>query len=166
MWPMIRLAFRDVNTYMGGMPRPASSSAMPDLFDYVPAAPAQRPRRMLPKVKSPLPELTSMPDARLARLLKDLTAELRRRKDERAGRESQPELDQAVQEAARVLESLVPRQARRTRQVRGADAVSALREPKRKASRAALLAGVAPGQVAKHFGLPLAAIGNVMDDQS
>ncbi len=103
-----------------------------------------------------------MSDARLARLLKDLAAELRRRKDESAGQESQPELDQAVQEAARVFEMLVPRPVRRTKQPRGADVASALHEPKRKAIRAALLAGVAPGQVAKHFGLPLAAVRKVL----
>jgi hypothetical protein len=151
-----------MNTYMRGMPRSASSSAMPDLFDHMPSAPAQRPRRMLPQVKSPLPELTSMSDARLARLLKDLTAELTRRKNKGAGRESQPELDQAVQEAARVLDSLVPRQTRRTKQPKGADALSSLHDPKRKAIRAALLAGVAPGQVAKHFGLPLATVRKVL----
>jgi hypothetical protein len=148
-----------MNIYMGGMPL---SSSMPDLFDHVPSAPAQRPRRVLPKVKPPLMELTGLPNARLARLLGELTAELQRRKREGAGRESQPELDQAIQEAARVLGSLGPRQTKRTRQPRGADPVPALQEPKRKAIRAALLAGVAPGQVAKHFGLPLAAVRKVL----
>ncbi len=37
-----------------------------------------------------------------------------------------------------------------------------LQEPKRKAIRAALQAGVAPGQVARHFGLPLAAVRKVL----
>ncbi|WP_245439451.1 hypothetical protein [Microvirga aerophila] len=39
-----------------------------------------------------------------------------------------------------------------------------LQEGQRKAVRAALLAGVAPGQVAKHFGLPLAAVRKVLTE--
>ena len=35
-------------------------------------------------------------------------------------------------------------------------------EAERKAVRAALAAGVAPGQVAKHFGLPLTAIPQIL----
>jgi hypothetical protein len=42
--------------------------------------------------------------------------------------------------------------------------VPLLQEPKRKAIRAALAAGVEPGQVAKHFGLPLAAVRKVLTD--
>jgi hypothetical protein len=41
-----------------------------------------------------------------------------------------------------------------------------LQEGQRKAVRAALMAGVTPRQVAKHFGLPLAAIGKVMDEST
>ncbi|WP_246690488.1 hypothetical protein [Microvirga aerophila] len=39
-----------------------------------------------------------------------------------------------------------------------------LQEGQRKAVRAALLAGVAPGQVAKHFGLSLAVVRKVLAD--
>ena len=63
-----------------------------------------------------------------------------------------------------MLETCVPKQGRRTKRILGTDAVSSLQEPKRKAIRAALLAGVAPGQVAKHFGLPLAAVRKVLSE--
>ncbi len=80
----------------------------------------------------------------------------------RPGPENQPELNQALRETACALESLVPRQARRTRRSKAADAVPSLQEAKRKAIWVALQAGVAPGQVAKHFGLPLAAVRKVL----
>ncbi len=152
----------EIDIHMRGMPRPASSPATPDLFSYVPSPPVPGARRTLAKVSSPTAELSSLSDARLARLLREFTSELQRRKAESTGRESRPELDQAIQDAACALESLVPRQAGRTRRSKGADAVPPLQEPKRKAIRAALAAGVAPGQVAKHFGLPLAAVRKVL----
>ncbi len=80
----------------------------------------------------------------------------------RPGPENQPELNQALRETACALESLIPRQAGRTRCSKAADAAPSLQEPKRKAIRAALQAGVAPGQVARHFGLPLAAVRKVL----
>ena len=43
-----------------------------------------------------------------------------------------------------------------------AAASPALQEAKRKAIRTALQAGVSPGQVAKHFGLSLAAVRQVL----
>jgi hypothetical protein len=147
-----------VNTYIWVMPRSVPSSATLDLFDYVPSAPDQHTRRTLPKVTSLPPELGSLSDARLAQLLRELTAELQRRKAEGTGGKSQPELDQAIQDAACALESFVPRQSGRTRRLRAADAAPSLQEPKRKAIRAALQAGVAPRQVARHFGLPLATV--------
>ena len=144
------------------MPRPASPLVIPDLFDHVPSAPIRRKWQTLPSVGASVRELGSLSDARLARLLHELTAELQRRKTSGTGRESRPELDQAIREAACALESLAPRQAGRTRHRKRADAVPPLQEPKRKAIRAALAAGVAPGQVAKHFGLPLAAVRKVL----
>ena len=144
------------------MPRTASSPATPDLFSYVPSPPVPGARRIPAKAKSPVAELSRLSDARLARLLRELTSELQRRKAESTGQESRPELDQAIQDAACALESLVPRQAGRTRRPKRADAVPPLQEPKRKAIRAALAAGVAPSQVAKHFGLPLAAVRKVL----
>jgi hypothetical protein len=152
----------EIDTHMRVMPRPVSSPATPDLFSYVPSPPAPGARRIPAKAKPPVAELNSLSDARLARLLGELTIELQRRKALGTGRESRPELDQAIQDAACALESLVPRQAGRTRRSKRAHAVPPLQEPKRKAIRAALAAGVAPGQVAKHFGLPLAAVRKVL----
>ena len=43
-------------------------------------------------------------------------------------------------------------------------ASSPLQEGQRKAVRAALLAGVVPNQVAKHFGLPLATVRKVLEE--
>ena len=146
------------------MPRPVPSSATPDLFDYVPSPQARHPRQDLPGVKAPVPELGNLLDVRLARLLRELTSELQRRKALGTKRENLPVLDQAVQEAARALDSLAPRQPGRTRRSKSAGAVPLLQEPKRKAIRAALAAGVEPGQVAKHFGLPLAAVRKVLTD--
>lgn len=144
------------------MPRPTSSPATPDLFSYVPSPPVPGARRTLAKAKSPVAELGSLSDDRLARLLHELTAELHRRRAEGTGRESRPELDQAIRDAACALESLVPRQAGRTRRSKSAHAAPPLQEPKRKAIRAALQAGVAPSQVARHFGLPLGAVRKVL----
>ena len=144
------------------MPRSASSPATPDLFSYVPSTPVPGARPTPVKVKSPAAELGHLPDARLARLLRELTSELQRRKASGTGQASRPELDQAIQAAACALESLVPRQAGRTRRSKRAHAAPPLQEPKRKAIRAALAAGVAPSQVAKHFGLPLAAVRKVL----
>jgi hypothetical protein len=151
-----------VDTYIWGMSRSAPSSATPDLFDYVSSTPAQRIRRTLPDVKRSVPELGQLSDARLARRLRELTSELQRRKVESTGRASQSELDQAIQDAVCALENLVPRQAGRTRRSKGADAAPQLQEPRRKAIRAAHAAGVAPSQVARHFGLPLAAVRKVL----
>ena len=147
--------------HIRGMPRPAFPSVIPDLFDHVPSPLPRRTRQTPPSVKAPVLELGSLSNARLARLLRELTEELQRRKAEGTGQESRPELDQAIQNAACALESLVPRQAGRTRHSKRAHAAPPLQEPKRKAIRAALQAGVAPGQVAKHFGLPLATVRKV-----
>lgn len=142
------------------MPRPTSSPATPDLFSYVPSPPVPGARRTLPKVSSPELELGQLSDARLARLLRELTSDLQRRKAEGTGGKSRPELDQAIRDAACALESLVPRQA--GRRSKRADAALQLWEPKREAIRAALQAGVAPSQVARHFGLPLGAVRKVL----
>ncbi len=152
-----------MNTYMRVMSRSSTSSAAPDLFNYVPSAPVERTRPTLPKAKPPHLDLSNLSDPRLARLLGELIGELRRRKHERVGHGNQPELDQAIREAAHALESIAPRKARRTtRPPRGSDATLPLQEPKRKAIRAALQAGVTPSQVAKHFGLSPAAVRKVL----
>jgi hypothetical protein len=138
------------------MPRTASPRT-PDLFDYMPSAP-QRGRRVLPKVVAPPLDLTSLPDARLARLLVDVATELQRRRGGTEAAVSRPELDQHVQEAARLLEVLLPQQTGRKNHPSPAATEPTLQEAKRKAIRTALQAGVSPGQVAKHFGLSLAAV--------
>jgi hypothetical protein len=102
-----------------------------------------------------------MSDARLARHLIELTRELQQRRAGRAGRNSWSELDRALQEALPALEALVPKRERRIKQSAAA-AAPALQEAKRKAIRTALQAGISPGQVAKHFGLSLAAVRQVL----
>ncbi len=103
-----------------------------------------------------------MSNARLARHLIELTRELQKREASRAGRESRSELDQALQEALPALEALVPKRERRMKRSTPAAAAPALQEAKRKAIRTALQAGVSPGQVARHFGLSLAAVRQVL----
>jgi hypothetical protein len=103
-----------------------------------------------------------MSEARLARHLIELTRELQQRKAGRVGRRSWSELDQAVQEALPALEALVPKRGGRVKRSNGPAAAPAIQEAKRKAIRTALQAGVSPGQVAKHFGLSLAAVRQVL----
>jgi hypothetical protein len=103
-----------------------------------------------------------MSDARLARHLIEITRELQQRKGGRAGRSSRSELDQALQEALPALEALVPKRGGRMKRSTAEAAGPALHEAKRKAIRTALQAGVTPGQVAKHFGLSLAAVRQVL----
>jgi hypothetical protein len=102
-----------------------------------------------------------LPDADLAKLLGEVIGELQHRLAMGKGR--QPELERAVRDALSPLERLVPARARSDRRQRRAEG-SSLQEGQRKAVRAALLAGVAPGQVAKHFGLPLAAVRKVLEE--
>ena len=147
-----------MNTHMRGMPRSTPSSATPDLFSYVPSPPVPGLRRIPAKAKSPVAELGHLSDARLARLLRELTSEIQRRKAEGTGGKSRPELDHAIPDTTCARESLVPRQAGRTRRSKRAHAAPPLQEPRCKAIRAALQAGVAPSQVARHFGLPLATV--------
>jgi DNA-directed RNA polymerase specialized sigma24 family protein len=54
----------------------------------------------------------------------------------------------------------------RVKSSRSGKTSSTLQEGHRKAVRAALLAGVAPAQVAKHFGLPLATVRKVLEEAS
>jgi hypothetical protein len=103
-----------------------------------------------------------MSDARLARHLIEITRELEQRKASSAGRESRFELDQALQEALPALEALVPKRGGRVKRCTAATTAPTLQEAKRKAIRTALQAGVSPGQVAKHFGLSLAAVRQVL----
>ena len=159
------IAWMSTNTYIRSMPRSASSSATPDLFDHMPSMP-QRTQRALPKAVAPLPDVGSLSDARLARLLVEAASEVQRRKVSKVGRQSRPELDQALQEAEGILRATMPKRSGRRGGARTADAAPALQEGKRKAIRTALQAGVAPGQVARHFGLSLAAVRKALTDES
>jgi DNA-directed RNA polymerase specialized sigma24 family protein len=103
-----------------------------------------------------------MSNAHLARHLIEITRELQQRKAGRVGRSNWSELDRALQEALPALEALVPKRERRTKRSTAAAAAPAIQEAKRKAIRTALKAGVSPGQVAKHFGLSLAAVRKVL----
>ena len=89
--------------------------------------------------------------------------ELQRRME--TGRGSRPELKAAVRNASVFLERLSPRPSKpRGQSSRPGKTSSTLQEGQRKAVRAALLAGVAPAQVAKHFSLPLAAVRKVFEE--
>jgi hypothetical protein len=91
--------------------------------------------------------------------MKDLIGEVQRRTAGRALRQGRPELERAVREAASILARLQPKQSGLSRRVPPKPPV--VHEAKRKSIRAALLAGVKPTQVAKHFGVPLAFVREV-----
>jgi hypothetical protein len=102
-----------MNTHIRGMPRSTPSSATPDLFSYVPPTPVLGARRTPAQVKSAVAEPSRLSNGRLTQLLRELTSELQRWKPSGLGRASQSELDQAIQDAACALESLVPRRFQR-----------------------------------------------------
>ena len=68
-------------------------------------------------------------------------------------RQGRPELERAVREATSSLARLQPKHSGSSRKAPLKPPV--VHEAKRKPIRAALLAGVKPTQVAKHFGVPL-----------
>ena len=102
-------------------------------------------------------KLHSFSDRELALLLSELVDELHRRRDGAAGRKPAPELERALQNAASafVTAGLEEPKRSRDRTERGRREIP---ETKRKAIRSALLAGVKPTQVAKHFGVPLSTL--------
>jgi hypothetical protein len=95
-------------------------------------------------------------------LLKNLLGEVQRRTGGRALRQGRPELERAVREAASSLARLQPKHSGLSRRVPPKPAV--VHEAKRKPIRAALLAGVKPTQVAKHFGVPLTFVREVANE--
>jgi hypothetical protein len=105
------------------------------------------------------PELASLSDAELAQHLCPFLEEVQRRMEK--GRGKRPELEAAARQASQSLKHLAPGSTRQDKPSRSSKTSSPLQEGQRKAMRAALLAGVAPTQVAKHFGLSLAAIRKV-----
>jgi hypothetical protein len=136
------------------MPRFPRSSKTLDLFDYSPPTTASTPKLVTAKVRQPsLPELSNRA---LLALLQDLVREL----EHRVGAEAGPmrhEFEHGILDALSRLEKLSPKPQRR-RAPPTAATKSPLHPAKQKAVRAALAAGVAPGQVAKHFGLSLAEV--------
>jgi hypothetical protein len=138
------------------MPRHTSSATL-DLFDFATAAPSPSPASATSTRDVDGLDLASLSDRALAQRLAELVRELKQRMHQNGQKASRPELDRAVQETVTILESLAPRSKRR-RRARFAEATPVIQDAKRKAVRAALRAGLSPGQVAKHFGLPLAAV--------
>jgi hypothetical protein len=132
-----------------------------DLFEYTITVPT--PSSDLASVQREPSELASLSDAQLAKHLGQLVDELQRRMETGGG--SRPELKAAVRNASVFLERLSPRLSKPQGQSsRPGKTSSTLQEGQRKAVRAALLAGVAPSQVAKHFGLPVAAVRKVFEE--
>jgi hypothetical protein len=141
------------------MPHKRSLPRTLDLLEYTITVPT--PSSDLASVQREPSELASLSDAQLAKHLGQLVDELQRRME--TGRGSRPELKAAVRNASVFLERLSPRPSKpRGQSSRPGKTSSTLQEGQRKAVRAALLAGVAPSQVAKHFGLPLATIRQVL----
>ncbi len=97
-----------------------------------------------------------MSDGELSQLLSDLVHEVQRRTSSN-GRRLSPDLDRALREAASAFAGQAPSAPKLSRGRREQDGVE-LPEAKRKVIEAALRAGVKPAQVAKHFGVPLAAL--------
>ena len=145
------------------MPRQQISAEALDLFSFVQPPPKSRsepPRSSDHRPSSP-PKLASLSDAELAGLLKGLLGEVQRRT---AGRTPQgrPELERAVRETASILARLQPKQSGPSR--RAMPKTPVVHEAKRKPIQAALLAGVKPMQVAKHFGVPLTFVREVASE--
>jgi hypothetical protein len=142
------------------MSHKASTPRTPDLFEYtitVPTPPCE------PAVASVKPTaLASLSDAELARQLCQLVEQVQHRLEQ--GRGQRPELEAAARTVSRALKCFGPGSARQDRPPRSGKTSSPLQEGQRKAVRAALLAGVAPTQVAKHFGLSLAAVRKVLEE--
>ena len=137
-----------------------------DLFGVIqpPARRRSAPTRQSPKQSGSVPKLSSFSDAELASLLSDLVNELQRRVPRHTELGTRPELQRVVQDASSTLGRLAPSGRERTK--RGADRAShEILPTKRKAIRAALLSGVKPVQVAKHFGVSLTTVRQISTGQ-
>lgn len=143
------------------MSHKGSSPRTLDLFEVTLTIPTPSSEPVVSPAKPPA--LASLSDVQLAQQLNQLLEEVERRME--TGRGSQPELKAAVRIASVLLERLSPHPSRRRgRSSQSGKTSSALQEGQRKAVRAALLAGVAPGQVARHFGLSLATVRKVLEE--
>jgi hypothetical protein len=139
------------------MPRKGSTPRTLDLFEYPLTIPTPQPAPT--SAPAGPPAFASLSDAQLAQQLGRLVEELQRRLEKGRGRRL------ALETAARQASASLKRfgSAPQDRPSRSSKTSSVLQEGQRKAVRAALLAGVAPAQVAKHFGLSLAAVRKVLD---
>ena len=134
------------------------SPGMPDLFGVVQPSSDPRAEPIRLRVKASALKLASLSDSELAMHLADVVREVQRRLPDADARETRPELDRAIEETLAVLMRLAPRCPEEPKPLTTAGAPQTALETKHKAIRAALRAGVKPGQVAKHFGVPLAAV--------
>jgi hypothetical protein len=143
------------------MSHKGSSPRTLDLFEVTLTVPTPRSEPAAAPAK-PL-ALASLSDAQLAQQLGQLLEEVQRRMEK--GRGSRPELEVAVRNASVFPERHNSHPSKqRGKSTRPGKSSSTLQEGQRKAVRAALLAGVAPAQVAKHFGLPRAAVRKVLEE--
>jgi hypothetical protein len=140
------------------MPPKGSSPRTLDLFEYTLTIPT--PRSEPASAPAKLPALASLSDAQLAEQLSQLVQEVQRRL--KKGKGDRPELEAAARQTSLSLQRFVSGSTRQDKPSKSGKTSSALQEGQRKAVRAALLAGVAPTQVAKHFGLSLAAVRKVL----
>ena len=142
------------------MPHKGSSPRTLDLFEVTLTIPT--PSAEPAPVPAKPPALASLSDVQLAQQLVQLVEEVQRRLEK--GRGNRPELENAAAQARASLDRLAPTRTSQARPPRSAKGSFPLQEGQRKAVRAAVLAGVAPTQVAKHFGLPLAAVRKVLEE--
>jgi len=135
------------------------SSAMPDLFGAVqlPSHRRSGPARPASGTARHTPKLHALSDGELARLLADLVREVQRRMPRDGRRKPAPELERALREAACVFAETDPRRSKPSRG-RAEPKDHDVSEAKRNAIRSALMAGVKPTQVAKHFGVSLSTL--------
>jgi hypothetical protein len=142
------------------MPHKGSSLRTLDLFEFTLTIPTPSPEP--PSVPAGPPALASLSDAQLAQQLDQLVGEVKHRL--KHGRGRRLELEAAVQRARLSLDRLVRGPAKHAKRPRSSKTPPLLQEGQRKAVRAALLAGVAPAQVARHFGLSLATVRKVLEE--
>ena len=141
------------------MSRKQLSPETPDLFGAPPPSARRRtgPARSASGSPRPTARLSAMSDGELALLLSDLVREVQRRAASSLGRKASHDLDHALREAASAFAGPAPTAPKMPERGPGRDR-GEVPETKRKVILAALRAGVKPTQVAKHFGVSLAAV--------
>jgi hypothetical protein len=143
------------------MSHKASSPRTLDLFEVTLTIPT--PASEPAPVAAKPPALASLSDAQLAQQLGQLVKEVQRRLEKSRG--NRLGLVEAVHEARSSLDRLVSKPTKQAKRLGSNKAAFPLQEGQRKAVQAALHAGVAPNQVAKHFGLSLATIRKVLAER-